>query len=100
MTWKVKQKEGFFKTAERELSIRKDQLFLKPLEGKDQTEIRLSDQEILSITFTRQSQAYPELEIRTTGPTLILLVCEASQVQLEEMILQMSMRYGQKVSVA
>lgn len=99
MTWKVKQKEGFFKTAERELSIRKDQLFLKPLEGSDQTEIHLSDQEIISITFTRQSQAYPELEIRTTGPTLILLVYETSQVHLEDMILQMSTRFGQKVYV-
>lgn len=63
--WKLKLKEGFFKTVDCELTLDETLLILTPLEDYHHPSVELVLSKIVGITMNRKDQTYTEIEIRT-----------------------------------
>ncbi|MDK9709868.1 hypothetical protein [Acidaminobacter sp.] len=65
MAWKIKLKEGFFKTVDCELTLDETLLIMTPLEDLHHPSVELELDEIVGITMNRKDQINTEIEIRT-----------------------------------
>jgi len=63
--WKIKLKEGFFKTVDCELTLDETLLIMTPLEDHHHPSVELEISEIVEITMNRKVHNNTEIEIRT-----------------------------------
>ena len=85
MTWKIKLKEGFFRTVDCEMTLDEGQLFISPLDHGFHPDVELDMDEIVYITLNRKDQSFTELEIRTTQ---LILVAQLPDPSCEEPLIQ------------
>lgn len=65
MAWKIKLKEGFFKTVDCEMTLDETLLIMTPLEDHHHPPVELELSEVVEITMNRKDQTSTEIEIRT-----------------------------------
>ena len=88
MAWRIKLKDGFFRTVDCSLTLKGDFLSLMPHEKKRHPSLKLKLQEIESISLNRKNQPYPELEIRTHERVLVAQVTDTADE--EDLILELN----------
>jgi len=82
--WKIKLKEGFFRTVTCEMTLDDELLILKPLEDHHHPPVELEFSEIVGITMNRKDQTYTELEIRTNQ---FIFVAQLMDAKFEEALI-------------
>lgn len=84
MAWKIKLKEGFFKTVDCKLTLDETLLIMTPLENHHHPSIELELDEIVEITMNRKDQTNTEIEIRTNQ---FIFVVQLLDTRFEEALI-------------
>lgn len=97
MAWRIKLKDGFFRTVDCSLTLKGDFLSLVPHEKKRHPSLKLKLQEIESISLNRKNQPYPELEVRTPDRVLVAQLADAADE--EDLILELNAAFHSRFIV-
>lgn len=95
--WKIKLKEGFFKTVDCELTLDEMMLILTPLEDHHHPSVELELSEIVEITVNRKDQIYTEIEIRTKQ--FIFVAQLLNPIYEEALILELNGAFQSRLKV-
>lgn len=97
MAWRIKLKEGFFRTVDCELTLEDELLILTPLENHHHPSVEVAFDEITGITMNRKEQPHTEIEVITHQFIFVAQLMDRSHE--EALILELNASFQSRFQV-